>query len=279
MRTLSKTELDAENKPLLSTLGKLYDCREKFKEKTKKLNFLSNARYKIGLADKSSSETKDIISGIEFCQKDKDTLKDSLKEQLSLSIEPEVGDFLQLHVLDISLTDSSRHLKGILADFFKRRFDVTPDVDIIYKNFLNEITKRSNFQKDILSYEDLLKHKAIPKSSFTQWIDHIVHQELSLKDKWPQIMGQLNSEQVHFTEVKQLKEAWTTFVLLSKDPNNQYINQTTRIVQQIGLPLIKNQRLTMYQQMEAIYSVVKDKIHSSINNEPVTKAIILNQLY
>lgn len=279
LKTLSKTDLDAENNPLLSTLGKLYDCREKFKDKTKKLSFLSNARYKIGLEDKSSSEAKDIISGAEICKKDKDLLIANLKKQLALTVDPEIDDFLQLQVLDISLTDSSRHLKGILADFFKRRFEIAPDVDTIYQNFLNEITKRSNFQKEIQSYEELLKHKAIPKASFIQWINHIVHQELALKDKWPEIMGQLNSEQVHFTEIKQLKEGWTTFVLLSKDPNNQYINQATRIIQQTGLPMVEDKQLTMHQQLIIIYDAVKTKIHTAVNKESVTKAIILNQLY
>jgi len=279
LKSLSKTELDSENNPLLSTLGKLYDCRQKFKEKTKQLSFLSNARYKIGLEDKSSSEAKDIISGLELCKKDKDALKANLKQQLGISEDPEVDDFLQLQVLDISLTDSARHLRGILGDFFKRKFDITPDVDLIYQHFLNEITKRSNFQKDIQSYEDLLQNKAIPKSAFTHWINHIVNQEKSLKDKWPEILSQLNSEQVHFTEVKKLKEGWTTFVLMSKDPNNQYINQTTKIVQQTGLPLVKDKQLTLHEQMRIIYQAIEEKISSAVNSEATTKAIILNQLY
>jgi Fe-S cluster biosynthesis and repair protein YggX len=279
LNTLSKTQLDAEAKPLLSTLGKLYDCRERFKENTRKLTFLSNARYKIGLEDKTSSESRDLIYGKDFCQKDKKLLNTLLKEQLSLSEDLEIDDILQLQVLDISLTDSQRHLKGILSDFFKRRFNIAPDVDTVYKSFINEINKRSNYQKEIQSFEDLLKYKAIPKSAFTDWVSHIVHQELSLRKKWPELMNQLTSEKVHFVEIKRLRDGWTTFDLLSKDPNNQYLIKTTRLIQEVGLSMVDGKHLSMYEQLQIIYAAVKDKVPTAVNSEWVTKAIILNQLY
>jgi hypothetical protein len=276
LRTLSKTELDAAQQPLLSTLGKLYDCRERFIEQTQALNFLSNARYKLGMADKSGSETKDTIIGIELCEKDQAALKTNLKTQLSLKSDPEL-DKMHFKVLNISLTDSERHLKGILVDFFKRKFDITPDVDVIYKSFLNEITKRTNYQKDIDSYDELLKYKAIPKSAFSSWIAHIVHSERSLKDKWQELFTLLSRENVSFQRIKQLKEGWTTYTLLAKDPNSQYVGMVIRLVQKSKDEL--NGITPLFLQMEQVYERIKTQLPAGLDNVSVTHAIILDQLY
>lgn len=273
---LTKPDKDSNGNPLLSIISKLYDSKTKFEKETTSLNILTNARFKIKLNDSTAGESKDEICAIELTDSDKQKLKTCLIDQLNLDTDPIFEEALFFKVVDVSLSDSSRHLKGILADFFEKKYNKTPDVSAIYKNFFAEIKKRSNYNKQINTFEDLLNKKAINKTTFNSWLNSIVNNETTLKEKWIEIFGILQQEGLNWQLIKKLKEGWVKFELLSKDQSDANLQH---LIDEVKLKTTNEQIGTnIYESAKQIY----DKMYPSINSsfdEPTVIAIILNQLY
>lgn len=280
LSSLIKSELDKDKKPLLCILSKLYDCKDKFPQQTTALNFISNSRFGFKLNDGTKSDSKDEVFAFELTAKDKEIIKKNLKEKLALKEDPDYEDLIIFKVMDLSLNDSERHVKGILIDFFQKKFNVLPNVDVLYKSFFNEIKKRANYNKSINSFDDLIKNKAITKSTFNGWLNAIIYNEQSLKEKWQELFAILQGESIGHSLISKIKKGWTTFELHMKDPNNVYMISALKIVEdtiQTEKDFIDSNLLL--DSTNYIYEKVKDKVKPPLYDEFTTKAIILNSIY
>lgn len=276
LASLTKPDKDSNGKPLLSIISKLYDSKTKFGKETASLNILTNARFKIKLKDLTAGESKDEICTIELTDNDKQKLKTCLIDQLNLETDPIFEDSMFFKVVDVSVSDSARHLKGILADFFEKKYNKTPDVSAIYRNFFAEIKKRSNYNKQINTFEDLLSKKAINKTTFTSWLNSIVNNEATLKEKWTEIFGILQQEGLNWQVLKKVKEGWVKFELLSKDQSDTNLQHLINEVKLKTVP--RKTRATLYESAKEIYDEMQPGINPSFDEATVI-AIILNQLY
>jgi len=97
---LIKSEKDKNGNPLLSILGKLYECKNKFELETKSLNFVSNTRFNIKLNNGLTGISKNEICIIEIADKDKKKIKDKLVNELSINNNPIFEDITFLKVLN-----------------------------------------------------------------------------------------------------------------------------------------------------------------------------------
>jgi hypothetical protein len=277
----SKTAKDGS--PLLSIIGKLYDCKSKFDLETTSLNFVSNARFNVELADKSTSKAKNEICIVELSDADKATLSAKIKAEHSLTADPIYATLTFLKVLDLSLDGSKTHTQGKIADFLE---SLKPggkfNVPSIYRMLFDEVRRRTNYNADVVAYNDLLTNKAIGKNQF----EKIINATVVTKDYdeiWKGIEPILTSNGMKFQEIKKIKQAWSKLELEKMNPNNNFL---LRIIESIKIIAKKQEGegkltlLTLQENIESIYDTFKSVQPMYLSYDVAfIKSIILSEIY
>jgi hypothetical protein len=278
VKSLLKSEKGEDDKPLLSTLAKLYECRTKFEIETINLSFLSNARFNIKLADKSNANTLESICAVNLTDEDKTLMKKALNDQKVMEEGAELcEDMIFFEVVDVSVKDSAMHLKGMLAEFFQERYGISPDVNAIHRMFFAEIKQRGNYSHQINSFEDLLEKKSISKSKFTSWLSKIASNEQTLKEKWSELFSILTISGTSWETLAEIKKGWTRFELLSKDPSDVGFK---KLIETVEVECAVNSSgVGLLEKATEIYSTVTAKINPAQNDKYTIMAIIFNKLY
>ena len=283
VRELIKSENDKNGNPLLSIIGKLYDCKLKHEIETTTLNFVSNARFNVDLEDKSSSLSKDEICIVELTTKDKTEITKKLKSEHKLTSDPVYEDITFLKVLDLSLNDSQRHTQGIISDFFETIYPGKKHhPPSIYKMLFDEVKRRSNYNKDILTYQDLLSNKAIGKTEF----ERIIEATGIAKDYdevWKRAEVILQNNGLKFQKSKALKQSWIQLEIEKMNPNNDYLIQLIKSIKIIVDSKNNDNSMESMNLLECIEFIHSEFI--SKNSIPLSyddsfiKAIILSEIY
>ena len=261
----------------------MYDCKTKYDLETTSLNFVTNARFNIKLADKTSSLSKDNICIVELTTKDKDDLRKKIIAEHALAIDPIYEDISFLKVLDLSLEDSQSHTKGKISEFLETLFpDKKFHVSSVYRMLFDEVKRRANYNKDILSYDELLASKAIGKSQFENIINATGINK-NYDEIWGRLEFSLQNCGLQFQEVKKIKQAWSKLELERMDPNNNYLFKLINIISIIskeqeakGLFDFMNLADIVESVLSAFLSAIT--IPLSYDNSFI-KAIILSEIY
>lgn len=283
VKELIKSDNNRSGVPLLSIIGRLYDCKLKHDIETTSLNFVSNARFKVDLDDRTSSLGKDEICIVELTAKDKSEIAKKIKAEHSLTTAPIYEDITFLKVLDLSLNDSQRHTQGIIGDFFDKIYpNKKLHTPTIYRMLFDEVKRRANYNKDILTYADLLSNKAIGRTKF----DRIIEATGIVKDYdeiWKRAEVLLQKDGLKFQKSQLLKQAWTQLELEKMNPNNDYLQNLIKTIKQI-VDSKKDDNtmedLNILECLESIYDAFKtsNKIPLSYDDNFI-KAIILSEIY
>lgn len=272
-----------DGSPLLSILGKLYDCKSKFELETTSLNFVSNARFNVQLTDKSSSLSKDTICIIELSDDEKNEIKAKIKKEHSLSTDPVFEDISFLRVVDLSLDDSSTHAKGKVDTFIN---DLFPGKKFnsasVYRMLYDEVKRRSNYTKDILNYNDLLLNKAIAKSEFDKIIK-ATGIEKDYAELWKRIEGVLYSDGLPFSDLKRLKQNWDKLEIERMNPTNSIL---FNLIKQSKDLISKEEsakgfdKLKLFECVTKVSSQMKISKNESLSyDDNFIQAIILAEIY
>lgn len=279
---LIKSEIGKDGNLLLSIIGKLFDCKTKYELETTSLNFVSNARFKVNLADNSSSLSKDLICIVELTTDDKEKIKKKIIDEHHLYIDPIFEDITFLRVIDLSLHDSKAHTQGKISDFLSSIYgDRKFNIPTIYKLLFDEVKRRSNYHKEILTYNDLLSNKAIGKSQFKKIIDTAGINK-NYDEIWNRIEVSLQTK-LDFQELKNLKHEWNRLEIERMDPNNVFlinliegINSLSKELETTGA--LKGQKLADVIHIIFNEFTANNKLQVSYN-EAFIKAIILSEIY
>ncbi|MGB4400146.1 MAG: DUF4297 domain-containing protein [Daejeonella sp.] len=277
----SKTAKDGSS--LLSIIGKLYDCKSKFDLEVTSLNFVSNARFSVGLADKSTSKAKNEICIVELSDTDKATLTAKIKSEHKLTSDPIYEDITFLKVLDLSLDGSKTHTQGKIADFLEflkpgGKFNIPS----VYRMLFDEVRRRTNYNTEIIAYHDLLANKAIGKSQFEKII-YATGINKDYDEIWIRIEPILTSNGMKFQEIKNLKQAWSKLELEKMNPNNDFLFKIIDNIEAITKEQEGNGTLTSFnlqESIESIYNAFNDAKSILLSyNVSFIKAIILSEIY
>lgn len=281
--SLIKSDNDKDGNPLLSIIGKLYDCKLKYEFETTSLNFVSNARFSVGLEDNSSSTSKNEICIIELTKAEKIKITNKIKEEHKLKADPVYEDITFFKVLDLSLDDSKIHTQGKISDFFETLCPgLKLSIPTIYKLLFDEVKRRTNYNKEILTFNDLIANKALGKNQF----ENIINAAGLKKDYyeiWNRAEILLNTCGFTFQKLNSLKKAWTKLEIERMNPANTYLYN---IVEKINKIVIDNssdvsmQHLNLLESIEFIFDKFyeKNKLPLGYDNDFI-KAIILSKLY
>ncbi|UYO48402.1 DUF4297 domain-containing protein [Rhodopseudomonas palustris] len=121
---------------------------------------------------------------------------------------------------DLSLQDSSGHIKGKLNEFILQNIgSVEFNPDTLYKTIVEECRTRSKYTGAISSFSDLIQKKSITRSQVEGWLD-LVRSRQALPD-WSTISQQLN---VGAMELGSLTREWQRYRAVALDAGNEAIN-------------------------------------------------------
>jgi len=280
---LIKSEKGKDGNSLLSIIGKLYDCKSKFDLQTESLNLVSNASFNLHLASGEKALSKSSICIVEITDEDKTKIKQKLIKELSLTAEPQFEDITFLKVTELSLSDSANHTKGKLSDFLEL---IIPNgkfaIPALYKSLFEEVKRRTNYNKEIHSFEDLIIKKGICKRIFNEWLGNVGAFK-NYDEIWTRITNALTNEGVGVLEIKTLKRAWTDFEIETKNPNNEVFLRIRDKVKQLLNELEKTgvlNDLRNYACMNKILEYYKQsETEKSVYDESIIKATILAEIY
>jgi Cap4 dsDNA endonuclease len=198
---------------LPSHIGKLFSSYVIFPDETEELNFVSNVPCKF--LDAS-------LSACLFMACDAETVAsfvNKLKQEHSTAT-PATAGLIRYVRADLSLHDSSAHIKGKLADFIVEQIgSVEYNPDSLYKTIVEECRTRSKHTGGVSNFTDLIKFKSITRSQVEGWLDQV--RSLHAVPSWAEISTHLN---VGGLELGELSREWKRYRAIALDAGNSAIN-------------------------------------------------------
>ncbi|RII26761.1 MAG: hypothetical protein CXR31_10160 [Geobacter sp.] len=282
LNDLIKSKTSKTTEPVLSIFGKLYLNKLNFPDNTLSLNFVSNAKFEIPLADNTQSTS---VATICCDCLDNDVLAKinaKLVEEHALQDDPEFKGITFLRVSGLSSDDQVGHTKGKVSEFLEQLLPGKKYVvGAVYNTMIGEIRRKTNYSKNIASFEEMVQHKAIGRTEFKRLIDEIGLMA-NYDDLWGSIENRLNAEQAPLGMVRKIRECWVTYELQRMDKTNTTLNEISKIIREAvathKATVDADSLLGVISDIEVEYSL-KKKANFSIYTDYYIKAIILAAYY
>jgi hypothetical protein len=159
---------------------------------------------------------------------------------------------------DLSLHDSSAHIKGKLNNFILAQIgSVEFNPDTLYKTIVEECRTRSKFTGTISSFAALIKNKSITRSQVEGWLD-LIRTRQALPE-WSTISQHLS---VSGVELANLTREWQRYRAL--DAGNEAINVLRDKIRS-ELEKHAGASLSLGDLVDVIYLEVKDLAQANIS--------------
>jgi hypothetical protein len=205
-----KREAGAGEPPtsLPSILGKLYDLKIRFPEDAKLLAVVSNASFSLRLNSDGKKHTDlQATKFAELHKDDQELICDALKNEHGIAGVPALNGILEFVKSDIPLRGHDTHAKGKLAEFLQqlfpdRKFSIIP----LYRALDSEVAVRNNNHDQNLSFEDLVRRKALSRRRFLEVLQQAGVSPVRVELQ--EVVQRLNSEGCPFATVADLRRDW-----------------------------------------------------------------------
>ncbi|HBC31860.1 MAG TPA: hypothetical protein DC024_11545 [Clostridiales bacterium] len=279
---LIKNPSSNSNKILLSIIAKLYDSKLKAKDKTESLNFVSNIGFKIGTNSNNTLNKKEVCI-IELSEKDRKLITEKLQEQLPDEEILGYEEITFLKVVELNLDDSPTYTQGKIATFLEQNFPKTKqNVPMLYQQLFNEVKRKSNYNKEIISFDDLISNKAIGKTQFQNILD-VCGAAKDFDSIWNNIESILSNESVKFTQIKKLRNAWKKAEIERLEPNNAILSSIIKRIKTTIKQLDDSSNFEDKTLLECVSIVSteynKKPIDQKIYEQEILDALIISELY
>ena len=261
---LSKRKKSKDGTSLLpSFIGKMYDNYELFPDETERMSFVSNLPCKF------------VATATTVCCFADCSTEDFAKFLVKLKSErPSANETTAklMHFVraDLSLHDTSAHLKGIMQEFVTRQVGtVSYSPDTLYRTIIEECRTKSKYTGSINSFVDLIKHKAVTKGQVNEWLSQI---RLNLAvPEWSDFSGDLAYGAI---EKADLAKQWRIYRTLALGASNEAINRVrTRI--RAELSSMKNSPLPLSPLVDDILGKIWSFAHITISDLSLGRAKVM----
>lgn len=180
----------------------------------------SSAGFNLPLNRAASSETLESFGFTELSPEAQSRILGAIERDLSLSGLAGVADNLTFVRATLSVADHSTHAKGRLTEFLEalypgRSYQVGP----LYRAIFDEIKKRSDFEGDCGTYEELRRKKGITREEFAGMLV-CANTGVDPAAEWEAIRGRLNAEGMTWDRLEQLSAGWRSYEAERMDPTN-----------------------------------------------------------
>ncbi len=192
----------------MSHVAKMYGNRIVCEGQDITASFVSNARFRVTLANGEDGTAKTDICFAELDGKEIAKVRKKLKEEHGLAEEPNCAAMMFLRVTDLSLDDHAGHAKGKVADFLEaRKTGETQAVAAFYRTLFDHVKRKTNYEPEITSFDELLKRKAITKAEFQDILDRLPKPR-SFETLRVEISGHLSREGMAVSTIMAIFDDW-----------------------------------------------------------------------
>ena len=265
-----------------SMLGKLYSNKINFPSETNSLHFVSNANYNIKLKNKKVKSTSfDSICCVDLSDAERKKIEESLKKEHALSKTPSYEGITYLEVDDLTIKHHVELTRDKLTQFIETQLpDIEYKISPIYKTIFDSIKIKSNYEAEIISYEQLIRKKSITRDDFSKMISSINNTE-SFKEKGQRIEQRLNTECASTNFMRNFRSNWRTLEIERINKSNHILKQTIQEIEAIVSNLSSSE---LDKNLLECLATVQDKFMNNSSNpnlytDDYLKTIIINQIY
>jgi hypothetical protein len=241
---------------------------------TRNLYFVTNAHIRF-IGNKPFCK----FSGL--TKNDKDKIKEKIKQQVE-NIKEENFEKLIFVQNEMSETRYKDTMLGELMNYLKRKFEISTDTDVVYKNLISLIRNKTNYENFVDNKQDLIKYKAITHKEFREYLIGLT----TIKD-FNEIVQRIKSDLKDNMSEDSIKEL--TFPIKSKirselskikcDILNYGDDELNRLISKINIALkddIEESDVDLWYYVKRIYKNVMSEYNNYKNYEEYyVKSLIL----
>ena len=251
-------EITSAKSGSMSIIGKMYDNKAKFKCNVNSINMVSNASYDFEL----NSKGEDCKSKVSICAKELDKnsvtkLAEAIKRDHKLTKKPPFEKITFFQVTELSIDGHPTHALGIMTEFLEKAFPGQKHAPSpLYKTLFGEISRRTNYAKDISSYAEDLKKKSLGKT----YVDSILSQvavKKNFADVWKSVELVLVQEKYNVIGLRNLKNSWDRLEIDFLDHTNMALQRLFLVTKNIVNDVVKNNALALTEIMQQSLDSIK----------------------
>ncbi|WP_082342861.1 dsDNA nuclease domain-containing protein [Vulgatibacter incomptus] len=194
-----------------SILGRLFTNGLRFQEKLKHLVFVSDKTFALKLPNGSKATELTKIQFLSLSDDEKSAFRSKLLTELGADIST-AEDSTSFEMTVLSVGDHETHTLGRVVKFAETRGFKEGHV-AFFKTISAEIRRRSNYEGNFSSFEDLLRCRAITREQFEAMI--LGSLPLTRDHGLAECIKQLQMEKVPWAQLEIIKKNWRRHYALS----------------------------------------------------------------
>lgn len=263
-----------------SILGKLFNNKVNFENETKSLNIIANCDYNVKPKVGESFGLKICCDNLSKNEKDK--LINALTSELSITWKSEYEKIIFLEKSDLTIEHHSELTQQkLIKHIEKKSGDIKYSPSLAYRTIFDEVKRRNNIEKELQSFDELVKYKSISKQEF----EHIIQVVTTQPDKFEilkqEIVSRLDSENVSFGFRRFFKSNWKNIEIEYLKPKNllfkRIASKTERIIDD-NESVLPNKLIDSMEFILNELSKIDEVKNQLIFNEDYLKMMILKEL-
>ncbi|MFL0154123.1 dsDNA nuclease domain-containing protein [Tenacibaculum maritimum] len=210
-----------------SILGKLLTNKINFDSETSSLNIISNSHFNF----KPLSKAK--ICCNELTDTEKTKIQSSLTSELGVKWLNDFLDIIFFDTSDLSIEHHGELAKSRLSDFIENKYstDIKFNPSLAYRTIFDEVNRRNNIEKEVVTFDEVIQYKAISKEDFELMLKRVTIEPdilTKIKDK---IFHALDATGIAISHRKKLTSAWKDMEIEYLKIDNAFFKKCTSIVQ------------------------------------------------
>ncbi|UOY06566.1 DUF4297 domain-containing protein [Muricauda sp. SCSIO 64092] len=254
-----------------SILGKLLMNRLNFDVETNSLTIIANCDFNV--KQKSGVEAKVKICCNELLDSEKEKLAESLCKELEIKWLTEYFDLIQLEKSDLTIEHHSDLTKQKLSDFIESKYaDINFKPSLAYKTIFDEVKRKTNVERTMDSFDDLIKHKSISKIEFENILKIVTSEPSRITKLRDEIIGRLDSENASIQFRRYFKKNWKSVEIEYLRANNLLFK---KIVRQVVNVIDENEVLLTNSLVESTNNILDEVLKAKV----VEEQLIFNNDY
>lgn len=265
-----------------SYLGKLYSNKINFHTETESLNFVSNARFKFEMKEiNGKSIHMNRICCSELSEESLRRIQYAIIEEYELSKELDFEEISFFEVTDLSIENHTEITRSRLAEFIEKifpdtRYQITP----IYQSIFDEVRRKSNQERALDSFHDLVNKRAIRREDFNKILATINSGE-SFKELGGKIEQMLINENLGYGFIKKFRNSWRELEVYNMNQADELLEGIHKKIYKLIEDLPKEvSETTLFECMNYVYKLYIDsQIDQNVYDEAFVKAIILKGMF
>ncbi|WP_143349734.1 dsDNA nuclease domain-containing protein [Elizabethkingia miricola] len=263
-----------------SILGKLYQNKLNFETETNSLNIVSNTVFKLN----SNFQNEILICCQDLSIDEKTQIENYLKSELGIEWFEEFLNVIFFHTTELTIQHHNEITKDKLNKFIESIYniDVKYNPSLAYRTIFDEVNRRNNIEKDINSFEELIKLKSISKSDFENMLKIVISEPDKLEQLKKTIFNSLDLAGISISLRKNLINSWKDVEIQYLSVTNDFFMKCVDIIKKSINKNLNGLDTGILQCLDIIYKDISDHkviLSQKIYSEYFLKIIILKELY